>query len=93
MNITTLNNKGAQNLTHKKPISTYKAESPRLKIIPLGGNGEIGKNMMIYEYKDDIILVDCGMMFPRSEMLGIDFIIPNVSYLEKNKDKIRGLKI
>jgi len=97
MNITTLTtpkpNPRTNNFSQPKPLKVYKAESPRLKIIPLGGNGEIGKNMMIYEYGDDIILVDCGMMFPRSEMLGIDFIIPNITYLEERKDKIRGLLI
>ena len=77
-----------------QPFKVYKApETPRLKIIPLGGNGEIGKNMMIYEYGDDIILIDCGMMFPRNEMLGIDFVIPNFTYLEERKHKIRGLLI
>lgn len=79
--------------TQPKPLKVFKAESPRLKIIPLGGNGEIGKNMMIYEYGDDIIIIDCGIMFPRSEMLGIDFIIPNITYLEERKNKIRGLLI
>jgi len=75
-----------------KPLRVFKApETPRLKIIPLGGNGEIGKNMQIYEYGDDIILVDCGVMFPRAEMLGIDLIIPNVAYLEERKEKIRGI--
>lgn len=93
MNIATLSQSKTQNSNQPQPLKTFQAESPRLKIIPLGGNGEIGKNMMIYEYKDDIILVDCGMMFPRSEMLGIDFIIPNISYLEERKNKIRGLLI
>ena len=63
----------------------------KLKIIPLGGMGEIGKNITVFEYKDDIILVDCGMTFPEDEMLGIDIVIPDVTYLFKNKDKIRGL--
>lgn len=89
MNIATYTKPGSA----PKPVATYRAESPRLKIMPLGGNGEIGKNMMIYEYGDDIILVDCGIMFPRSEMLGIDFIIPNITYLEERKNKIRGLLI
>ena len=63
----------------------------KLKVIPLGGMGEIGKNITVLEYKDDILLVDCGMTFPEDEMLGIDIVIPDVSYLFKNKDKIRGL--
>ncbi|EKD57039.1 MAG: hypothetical protein ACD_58C00017G0005 [uncultured bacterium] len=62
-----------------------------LKIIPLGGQGEIGKNMMVYEYGDDIIVVDMGIMFPEEEMLGIDFVIPDHRYLEANKHRIRGI--
>ena len=65
----------------------------KLKVIPLGGMGEIGKNITVIEYKNDILLVDCGMTFPEDEMLGIDIVIPDVSYLFKNKDKIRGLVI
>jgi len=79
--------------TAPRPVKTFNAEEPKLKIIPLGGNGEIGKNMMAYEYGDDIIIIDCGVMFPRSEMFGVDFIIPNITYLEENKNKIRGLLI
>lgn len=63
----------------------------KLKIIPLGGLGEVGKNITVIEYKDDIIVVDCGMSFPEDEMLGIDVVIPDVTYLFKNKDKIRGI--
>lgn len=62
-----------------------------LKIIPLGGMGEIGKNMYLLEYKDDIIVIDAGIMFPGEDMPGIDFIIPNTKYLEERKDRIRGL--
>ena len=61
-----------------------------VKIIPLGGLEEIGKNMTVIEYGDDIIIVDMGFMFPDSEMFGVDYIIPDVSYLEDKKDKIRG---
>ena len=64
-----------------------------LKIIPLGGLLEIGKNITVFEYQNDIILVDCGLAFPEDDMLGIDLVIPDLSYLEKNKDKIRGLVI
>ena len=63
---------------------------PTVRIIPLGGIGEGGKNMTVIEYENDIIVVDCGMTFPQSDMLGIDYVIPDVSYLAKNKEKIRG---
>lgn len=68
-----------------------KNNGPKLKIMMLGGLNEIGKNMAVLEYGDDIIIVDCGIAFPDEEMLGIDLVIPDVSYLEKNKEKIRGL--
>jgi len=62
-----------------------------LKIIPLGGLGEIGRNMMLYEYENAAIIVDCGLMFPDNDMLGIDYIIPDFHYLRSRKDKIRGI--
>jgi len=62
-----------------------------LKVIPLGGLGEIGKNMTVIEYGNDVIIIDCGLMFPGGEMPGIDFVIPNIEYLEKNRHKIRGM--
>ncbi len=61
-----------------------------LKIIPLGGIGEVGKNMTVIEYGDDIIVIDCGLMFPGEDMLGVDYVIPDTTYLEKNKEKIRA---
>ena len=64
-----------------------------LKIIPLGGIEEIGKNITVFEYGNDIVIVDCGVAFPEEDMLGIDLVIPDFSYLEKNKEKIRGLVI
>ncbi|MCI6609548.1 MAG: ribonuclease J [Ezakiella sp.] len=67
--------------------------SNSLKVIPLGGLGEIGKNITAYEYKDNIIVVDCGMTFPGDEMPGIDIVIPDVSYLEKNKEKVKAFFI
>jgi ribonuclease J len=65
----------------------------RLKIIPLGGLEEIGKNITVFEYGGDIIVVDCGLAFPEDEMLGIDLVIPDVTYLKKNKEKIKGIII
>ena len=67
-----------------------KSKSPKLKIIPLGGLGEIGKNLTVLEYEDDIIVVDLGSIFPREDMPGVDLVIPDISYLEKNQQKIRG---
>lgn len=64
-----------------------------LKIIPLGGLQEIGKNMTVFEYGNDIVIVDCGLSFPTDDMLGVDLVIPDMTYLEKNKNKIRGLII
>ena len=65
----------------------------KIKIIPLGGLNEIGKNMTVYEYGGEIIVVDCGMAFPGDDMYGIDLVIPDVSYLIKNRTRIRGLFI
>ena len=65
----------------------------KLKIIPLGGLNEIGKNMTAYEYGGEIIVVDCGMAFPGDDMYGIDCVIPDVSYLIKNRSRLRGLFI
>ncbi len=64
-----------------------------LKIIPLGGLDEIGKNITVFEYEDEIVLVDCGLEFPEDSMLGVDLVIPDVTYLERNKEKIKGLVI
>lgn len=63
----------------------------KLKVIPLGGLQEIGKNITAFEYGDDIVVVDCGLSFPEDEMLGIDLVIPDVSYLQKNKEKVRAI--
>ena len=84
--------------TRKTKKGTAKQEDFRfkpsnLKIIPLGGLHEIGKNITVFEYENDIIIVDCGLAFPEDDMLGVDLVIPDISYLEKNKDKIRALII
>ena len=63
----------------------------KLKIIPLGGVGEIGKNITVFQYRDEIVIVDCGLSFPEDEMLGIDIVIPDIGYLIRNKDKIKGI--
>lgn len=70
-----------------------RTNAPKLKIIPIGGLGEmgIGKNMMAIEYENDIVVIDCGFLFPGSDYPGINYIIPDVSYLEENKHKIRGI--
>ena len=65
----------------------------KLKIIPLGGLGEIGKNLTVYEYGRDILVVDCGLGFPDEELYGIDAVIPDITYLKQNKDRIRGIVI
>ena len=82
--------KKEQSIDLKEGFS-FKKET--LKIIPLGGIEEIGKNITVFEYGNDIVLVDCGVAFPEEDMLGIDLVIPDFTYLEKNKSKIRGLVI
>lgn len=64
-----------------------------LKIIPLGGLGEVGRNMMVYEYNRQILVVDAGLMFPENDMLGIDYIIPDITYLVQNRDRVVGIVI
>ncbi len=68
-----------------------KKENNNLRVISLGGLGEIGKNITVFEYKEDIIIVDCGLTFPSDDMPGIDLVIPDTTYLKRNKEKIRGI--
>jgi ribonuclease J len=76
----------------KKPAER-RSKSSTLKIIPLGGLNEVGKNITVFECSNDLFVVDCGMTFPDSEMPGVDIVIPDFTYLEKNVDKIRGIVI
>src|SRR5512135_2934043 len=77
------------------PVTTKPADSngAALSIIPLGGVGEIGLNMTVLECGDDIMVIDAGLMFPDAEMLGVDIVIPDFSYLIENKSRIRGAVI
>ena len=62
----------------------------KLQVIPLGGLGEFGMNIMAIRYGDDIIVVDCGMMFPDAELLGVDIVTPDFTYLKENREHVRG---
>lgn len=79
--------------TRRRYVKSSEGKKPALRIIPLGGLHEIGKNLTVYESGKDILIVDCGMGFPDADMLGVDLVIPDFTYLEKNKDKIRGMVI
>ena len=69
---------------------TKDAQKPKLRIIPLGGLEQIGMNITAFEFGDSIVVVDCGLAFPEDDMLGVDLVIPDVSYLEENIDKVKG---
>ena len=77
----------------KRNVQKEVFKSSKLKIIPLGGLHEIGKNITVFEYENEMIVVDCGLSFPEDDMLGVDLVIPDITYLEQNKDKIKGLVI
>ncbi|MFX0549167.1 ribonuclease J [Hathewaya histolytica] len=66
-------------------------EKDKIRIIPLGGLNEIGKNLTAFEYKNEIVVIDCGLKFPDNDMLGIDVVIPDVTYLVKNRDRVKGI--
>ncbi len=86
--------KSAANTKAARSRRTAKADNgPKLKVIPLGGLHEIGKNITAFEYEDEIIIVDCGVAFPQDDMLGIDLVIPDFSYLMSNKEKVKGIFI
>ena len=95
-----LDNKLIQESIERKVVETRRRNLPKfefkkdnLKIIPLGGLDEIGKNITVFEYGNEIVLVDCGLEFPEDDMLGVDLVIPDVTYLEKNREKIKGMVI
>lgn len=76
-----------------KPNTIPRLEKHRLRFLSLGGIRDVTKNMYVYEYGNDILVVDCGVGFPDSELLGVDVVIPNIEYLEANREKIRGILI
>jgi ribonuclease J len=75
----------------KRPYT--KRNKDKLRVIPLGGLGEIGKNLTVFEYKEDIILVDCGLKFPDDDMFGIDIVLPDFNYILENEQKVKGVVI
>ena len=77
----------------KENSNEFRFKKSPIKIIPLGGLLEIGKNITVFEYENEIIIVDCGLAFPEDDMLGVDLVIPDISYLERNKEKIKGMVI
>ena len=76
-----------------KERKTTLSKQKTIRIFPLGGIGEIGKNMWVIEYADEIIVIDCGLCFPREDMLGVDYVIPDITYLKKNREKIKAVFI
>lgn len=84
-------NETAVTRTSRRTASRNEHRAAPLKIIPLGGLNEIGKNMYLYETGNDMFIIDCGLAFPDDDMLGVDLVIPDFTYVEKNKDKLRGI--
>ena len=83
--------KSKKTASRRKKPAPY--TGPRLKVIPLGGLEQIGMNITAFEYEDSIIVVDCGLAFPDNDMLGVDLVIPDVSYLKDNIEKVKGFFI
>lgn len=81
------------NNLQKNETKIINKKTSKLKIIPLGGLNEIGKNITVFEYENDIVIIDCGLAFPDDEMLGVDIVIPDFTYLEKNKEKVKALLV
>ena len=77
----------------KKVTEKVGFKKPRLKIIPLGGLHEVGKNITVFQYDNEMIVVDCGLSFPEDDMLGVDLVIPDITYVIKNQEKIKGMVI
>ena len=77
----------------RRKITKPRRSMPHLKVIPIGGLNEIGKNMTLLEYNNQILIIDCGMTFPEDEMYGIDIVIPDFSYVIENRDKLVGMVI
>ena len=77
----------------RKVTETIGYKKPRLKIIPLGGLHEVGKNITVFQYENEMIVVDCGLSFPEDDMLGVDLVIPDITYILRNKEKLKGLVI
>lgn len=88
-----MSEKNARPRRRGKSSGTARRKEAQLKFIPLGGLGEIGKNMYAVEYGEDIVVIDCGLMFPDQELPGIDYIVPDISYLEANREKVLAIVI
>ncbi|MBR0350691.1 MAG: ribonuclease J [Clostridia bacterium] len=93
-----IRSRGVRSAENTEKISTQtNAKSifkpSKLKVIPLGGLHEVGKNITVFEYENEMIIVDCGISFPEDDMLGIDLVIPDITYVEKNKEKLKGMII
>ena len=95
-----IKNEGKENkVVRKRPYGKRKVQpkeeqpASNLKIIPLGGLLEVGKNVTVFEYENDMIVVDCGLSFPEDDMLGIDLVIPDITYIKQNQDRLKGMII